>query len=234
MKPIFLGLTVTALVAACSGSDNNTAPVVETVQFEVVLSNLTAGQPLSPITIFINDTEQQIFEVGAPASIALEHLAESGDNTMLLNEITSAVESSAAEPLAPGANETLVLELNTTADTTASDTLYLSAISMLVNTNDAIVAVRNIDIAGLSVDQAISVSLSSYDAGTEANTETAATIPGPAGGGEGFNAIRDDIHDIVTGHSGIISADDGLSGSVLSQLHRWDNPAAGIVITRTR
>ena len=49
-----------------------------------------------------------------------------------------------------------------------------------------------------------------WDSGTEANSETAATIPGPAGGGEGFNATRDDS-DTVSFHSGVISQDDGLT-----------------------
>jgi len=70
-----------------------------------------------------------------------------------------------------------------------------------------------------------------YDAGTEANSETAATIPGPAAGGEGYNSTRDD-RDTVGGHPGVISADDGLTGSALDASHRFDNPVARITITR--
>lgn len=42
-----------------------------------------------------------------------------------------------------------------------------------------------------------------------------------ADGGEGFNAARSDINDIVRGDGGVVTADDGLSSSVLNQSHRF-------------
>jgi hypothetical protein len=75
------------------------------------------------------------------------------------------------------------------------------------------------------------MNMSVWDAGTEANDELAATIPGPAGGGEGFNADRND-DDRVAFHSGVISQDDGLASSALSANHRFLNPGAQLVITR--
>lgn len=74
--------------------------------------------------------------------------------------------------------------------------------------------------------------LNAYDAGTEANSESTATVPGPASGGEGFNALRDDMN-FVRIHPGVISAQDGLAGSDLSGDHRWDNPVVKLVVTRT-
>lgn len=71
-----------------------------------------------------------------------------------------------------------------------------------------------------------------YDAGTEANTEAAAHIPGPAGGGEGFNVARDDIADRVAIHSGVVSQDDGFAASDLTGQHRFDNPVAQVRIER--
>ncbi len=239
MKRIIFSLSLGVLLAACSDSNNNNSetvtppvepPAAATAQFEVRISNLTAGQPFSPVTVFITESPSMLFELGSAASIALENLAESGDNTMLLEEVNSLVETSASDPLAPGANETLSIEL----DSEAPSTLLLSVITMLVNTNDAIAARQDVDISALAVDDSITVTLASYDAGTEANSETAATIPGPTGGGEGFNADRSDVNDIISGHPGIVSADDGLTGSALSQLHRWDNHAANLTITRIR
>ena len=72
-----------------------------------------------------------------------------------------------------------------------------------------------------------------YDAGTEADTELAAEIPGPVGGGEGFNAARDDQGDRVSMHSGVISQDDGLVTSDLTGQHRFDNPVVRVLIERT-
>ena len=74
-----------------------------------------------------------------------------------------------------------------------------------------------------------------YDTGTEANTESADTVPGPAAGGgaqEGFNAARDDVRDAVFVHAGVITADDGLTSSTLSFTNRWDNPVMQVEIER--
>ena len=70
-----------------------------------------------------------------------------------------------------------------------------------------------------------------YDAGTEANSESSGTIPGPADGGEGFNSERNDSQ-IVSAHSGVVGQDDGLTQSVLNGNHKFDNPIMAITITR--
>jgi len=85
----------------------------------------------------------------------------------------------------------------------------------------------------LAVGESLMVATRAYDAGTEANSETSATVPGPAGGGTGFNVVRDDV-DRVSLHSGVVSNQDGLPTSALSDLQRFDNPTARIVVTRTQ
>ncbi|MGK0442632.1 MAG: hypothetical protein ACJA0N_002447 [Pseudohongiellaceae bacterium] len=230
MRKIILVSAMLALTACGSSNNNRVTPTpVLDAQYEVNAVNLTLGQPLSPLAVFIRDSSEKVFSVGSPASVELERLAESGDNSTLLTAIESVAEISGAAPLGPGASETLTLAF---AGSTAG--MHLSIVSMLVNTNDAITAVNAVDISGLAVGESATYSTVSYDAGTEANTETAATIPGPAGGGEGFNAIRDDIRDQVMMHSGVVTAADGLSSSDLNQQHRWDNPVARFRITRTQ
>ncbi len=54
----------------------------------------------------------------------------------------------------------------------------------------------------------------------------------PAGGGEGFNAARNDTNDVVAFHAGVVSKDDGLANSALSANHRFLNPGAKLTITR--
>ena len=102
---------------------------------------------------------------------------------------------------------------------------------MLVNTNDAFTGVTAKDISNLAVNESISLLTSSYDSGTEKNSELMATIPGPAAGGEGYNEMRDDV-DYVAMHPGVVTKDDGLAQSVLTQDHRFDNPTLSITITR--
>ena len=105
---------------------------------------------------------------------------------------------------------------------------------MLVNTNDAITGVNDVLVGDMAVGDSVTLRAIAYDAGTEANTETAATIPGPAGGGEGFNAARDDIADRVAMHPGIVGAEDGFATSNLTGQHKFDNPVALITIGRTQ
>jgi len=85
----------------------------------------------------------------------------------------------------------------------------------------------------MAIDDVKSWNLNVYDSGTEANSEAVGTIPGPADDGTGFDAARNDV-DFVALHSGVVSQDDGLSSSVLTQAHRFDNPAIKLTITRTK
>lgn len=238
MKKYLLFSTILAL-AACSGGDHDDdfvpppapqPPAVANAAFEVEALNLTPGQPLSPIAILIHDDSVQTFSVGQPASEALELLAESGDNSQLLSELEWPAKASGVAPLGPGASESFTLELP--GPDTAG--MRLTILGMLVNSNDAIAAVNGLAIDTLEVGQSMTLNALSYDTGTEANSETAATIPGPAGGGEGFNPARDDIRDQVTVHGGVVTADDGFTSSSLGQQHRWDHPVAQFRITRTR
>ena len=238
MKRYLTILGVATLLAACS--DSNTlqvppateAPEVEPpapgATFEVTTTNLTAGQPLSPIALIAHTDTLRVFTIGEAASVGLELLAEGGDNSGLLDEFDGRGEVSGEAPVGPGASETLTLELD--SDDTAAT--VLSVITMLVNTNDAITGFTGMDLASLAVGDSVTVDAVAYDAGTEANSEAAGTIPGPADSGEGFNETRDDLGDQVTMHPGVVTAADGLDGSVLMQIHRFDNPVARITVTR--
>ncbi|MDH5456618.1 MAG: spondin domain-containing protein, partial [Gammaproteobacteria bacterium] len=136
--------------------------------------------------------------------------------------------ASGAGPIGPGGTETITIEV------LESDvaTLRISTSSMLVNTNDAITALDAVDVSTLAAGTSMTWRTIAYDAGTEANTEEAAHIPGPAGGGEGFNAARDDIADRVSMHAGVVGQDDGFATSGLNNQHRFDNPVARVRITR--
>ncbi len=162
-----------------------------------------------------------------PASVALETLAESGDSSGLVDETGVNELLSGAGILVPGGSETISVSLE--QDSVAS----LSVVTMLVNTNDAFAGTTGFNLAALAVDQTTALRVIAYDAGTEANSEAKGTIPGPADGGEGFNAARDD-NDKVHAHPGVISMDDGLMDSVLSASHRFDNPVLLIKVTRIK
>jgi len=235
-----LAVTGVAIVAAACDSDGNNGnlggqmppPAPVTATFEVTVSNLSNAQPLSPIAVIAHQDAFSVFTVGSPASAGLETLAEGGDNSALLAEADAAAgtgdTASGAAPIGPAGSETVSLTLNE-ADLGPST---ISVSTMLVNTNDAITGVNAVPLAGMQVGDSVSMRTIAYDAGTEANTEQAAHIPGPAGGGEGLNAARDDIADRVAMHPGVVGQDDGFATSDLNGQHRFDNPVAQITIER--
>ena len=234
-KPLCRGLILGASVAfitAC-GSDNDVTvvevpppePTPVPTSYDVTVTNLTNAQPLSPIAVMLHDSAS-LWAVGEAATVALETMAESGDNSQLLADSRVLASTSGMGIVAAGASETIVVTIN---DRTMN---YLSVTTMLVNTNDAFTGLTNYDLSMLNVGDSVTLSMPIWDAGTEANTEEAMTIPGPAGNGEGFNASRE-IRDTVAYHPGVVSSDDGLTTSALDVSHKFDNPGVRILITRT-
>lgn len=228
------------LLTACGSSDDTPAPLPPPppASFELTLTNLTAGQPLSPLVAIAHDGSFALMTIGEPASVELERLAEGAETDPLVavaraSAMVSTTAVGTGGPVAPGASTTVSFDVPQGALATA----HLSLATMLVNTNDAIAALDGQAIGALAVGESMSVDLASYDTGTEANSESADTIPGPAGAGgaqQGFNAARDDIGDAVHAHSGAVTAADGLVGSALTALYRWDNPVARVRVRRTQ
>ena len=218
------------LVAACSDNNNpeppppSPPPAPTAKQYQIEVINLTHNQPFSPIAAILH-SDGSLWQINQQASVELEIMAESGDNSELLGLDFISNSTSGTGVVPPGNSESLMLE------TTLTEEIYVSIATMLVNTNDAFTGASLIDVTNLQAGDSLTLRANVYDAGTEGNTEAQGTIPGPADGGEGYNAIRDDIN-FVTVHPGVITQDDGLITSVLDQAHRFDNPASSIQITR--
>ncbi len=234
----FLLLAAAILLQGCDDDDDVSVvmpppPPPAMASFDVTVANLTNAQPLSPVAVIGHTGAYSLFAIGSAATTGLEDMAESGDNTALIAEATAAnvyVTGSGAAPIGPAGSETISITL------LASDvaTLQITAATMLVNTNDAFSALNGMDVSAMLVGDSVTVDTIAYDAGTEAETEAAIDIPGPAGGGEGFNATRSDDADRVSMHSGVVSQDDGFATSDLSEQHRFDNPVMRVRIERTQ
>jgi hypothetical protein len=230
-------LSAVVSLFACSDNDNvatTTAPPPPPpamASFNVTVENLTNAQPLSPIAVIAHQSGYEVFTVGSAASVSLEEMAEGGDNTALLAEADADVmvvaTTSGGAPIGPAGRETVSIDLPD-SDRVG---LRLSIATMLVNTNDAFTSL-NTAVDTMAVGDVLTFNSVAYDAGTEADTEMATDIPGPAGGGTGFDAARNDQADRVLMHSGIVSKDDGLATSDLTEQHRFDNPVARISIER--
>ena len=228
LAKILMGSAILAASLGFSGcSDSDDAEMMEEnlPKYEISITNLTAGQPISPVAVVLHNANYKMFALGESATLALETLAEGGDNSALLDGAmgTSDVDESLS-------SEGLLLPGTTTMVTLEGDADYLSLAGMLVNTNDGFIGLESYHLSHLSVGEALALEIKTYDAGTEANTESAATVP--AQGGEGFNAARDDSNAMVRLHAGVVTQDDGLSTSALTSLQRFDNPTAKVMIKR--
>lgn len=224
------------LLTACGGdssssssTENNDTDYV----FTVKVTNLTYAQPLSPPAIVLHDRSYRLFEEGTEASIGLEELAESGANAALLAEAQSddsVIQTVAGTSvISPGSSQEFTLRFD--SDEVLAEA-QVSLVTMLINTNDGFTGEKNIDISNFEINQDKTVSGPVWDSGTEENSETADSIPGPATSGEGFNSSRENDLNKIIFHPGVVSMDDGLSSSALTQAHRFDQPASRIRITR--
>ncbi len=218
------GLLLAVMAVGLQACNDSNDASVRT--FEITVSNLTTAQPLSPAAVIHHRADYHVYQVGSPASQAVERLAEGGDNGALLAESAADpavfVRRSGSAAIVPGGNETFTIS-HTAADP------RLTVMAMLVNSNDGFAAVDGIDLSGIANGGQAVYYGRAYDAGTEANSETASTVPGQ--GGEGFNVARDD-RDRIALHAGVVSQDDGLATSSLSVQHRFDNPVIEVRVRR--
>ncbi len=233
-EPVPSSSNSSSLTSSKSSSVVSSIAMKMTIKYSISITNLTAGQALSPAAIILHKPNYKTFDVGMPASLALEKIAEGGDNSLLLedanNNIGTFMTTKGNGMILPGKSESITLDIN--IDEMDKANLSLSLLTMLVNTNDAFTGLNSLVIGNMGIGEMMALDIVAYDSGTELNTESASTVPGPAVKGEGFNPMRDDVPSVVSLHSGAITNDDGLPTSALKSIHRWDNPVARISITR--
>ena len=214
------------IISACNDSSSSRKST-----YKVTVTNLTNNQPLAPQGFVLHTDGYLAWQTGEQATDGIEILAESGNPTAFLDQAITEnnvlLTAENASLIIPGSSDSVEIETSRDSD------LRISVASMLVNTNDAFTGITDALIGNMAVNESKTVFVPAYDAGTEANSETGATVPGPAGNGEGYNPVQDDSGFIYV-HPGVVTADDGLAGSTLNESHRWDNPVAKITVTRTQ
>jgi hypothetical protein len=226
-------LLLPLVLTACFHDEDEKDDDVTLYRYQISVINVSNNQPLSPMAVVLHNAGYGAWTPGMAASTGLEALAEGGDGTEFLAEADANNNVLATGTgnglIIPGASDTVELV------TMTADNLQLTVASMLVNTNDAFSGVAAHKLGSLGVGDSLRIYAKNYDAGTEADSETAATIPGPAGGGtgEGFNSARDDSVNFVAIHSGVVTMADGLTTSALDESHRFNGSVSMISITRT-
>jgi hypothetical protein len=219
---------------------------VRTSTYRVTIKNLTPGQPLSPPVVATHRGDDQLFEVGEPASVGVREIAENGNNAPLrafleanpFGVISDSAESSV--PLfpedTPGGEEppnppdfpdevTLTVE----ADRHARN---LSVVTMLVCTNDGFTGVNSLKLP--KAGRTVTVKTNGYDAHTEVNDEDLAHIVPPCqliGVSSGEPGM--DVSNPALAEGGVIAHHEGIKGGsdLVPSVHGWKNPVAEIKVT---
>lgn len=206
-----------------------------TARFLVSVTNLTASQAFTPPIVAAHRRPVDVFQVGEPASLGVQQIAENGNLAPLHTALGAdrhvadvVIALGDPPPLLPG--ETRAFEID--AERGAQ---YLSWVSMLICTNDGFTGVSG---AGLPsrVGQSETWYTAAYDAGTEINTEAAEDLVPPCG-------LLTGIHDgsIGTGMSNPALAENGVihhhpgiggDGDLTVGVHGWNDPVARIVVER--
>lgn len=210
--------------------------------YEVTISNAMLGQPVAPSVIATHTGAFSLFEVG-PAPMmgdsdyddyfALAAMAETGFPFHVYDQVSMSDGVYDATVLATNHNPPVIFpgESNSTTIYASGSAKYLSAVGMLGMTNDAVYAVRGAMLPR-GIGDTVRYSANAYDAGSEANEESADTIgalgatddnpmsgAGINEGGEGYIHIHSGIHGVA---------------DLSPEAHDWRNPVVEVTIKRVK
>jgi hypothetical protein len=208
--------------------------------YRVRITNAMLGQPVAPSVIATHTDEFQLFELGpAPMQgdpgyndyLALAAMAETGYPFHVLDQVAASDGVWDAKVLATDRTPPVLLpsESNSTVISASGNAKYLTAVAMLGATNDAVYAVRGIELPK-GIHDIVHVFANAYDVGSEANAESAATVgflgsteddgasfTGINMGGEGFIHVHSGIHGV---------------GGLAAATYDWRNPVVEVTIER--
>lgn len=199
------------------------------VTYNVTITNVSK-QIFSPPIVVVHSDDVAIYQPGQPASPELAAIAEDADATGMMSLLQS-LEGDGVDSYAIAGGNLLPGDSVTLEVTSQGFFKKITAFSMLVTTNDGFFAattpIQTLALGGNPFqDNVIRVAAPAWDAGSEANTEDCAFIPGPPCGSH-FVRDTDGAEGFVAIHNGIQGIGD-LDPALLD----WRNPVAMISIQR--
>ena len=222
MKRLLAGITITVIAFAIL-SENGIARANGRVKhFKVTITNITRGQIISPPVVVSHNGKFRLYALGEAATMELAYLAEDAMTDPLIGFLktrASVFDSRVGAGVIPP-GESLSVEVET-----KSGFRFISAVAMLVTTNDAFMGIQGVYARPW---KATVVDAAAYDAGSEFNSEDCRFIPGPPCGSGGVRDT-DDAEGFVYVHSGIHGA-----ASLDPADFDWQNPVARIIIEKVR
>jgi Spondin_N len=234
-------LLLASAVAAC-GTDQPTALTPSDLSanrlssaesFDVTITNLTTGQPLSPAVLVTHVRRVALFASGAVASAGIQAIAEDGNPVVAATMLTGTrgvydVVTTGAPAHRIGGPGPNAVQATIRAD---REHRLLSIATMLICSNDGFAGVNGVALP--ADDQPVTVYAYGYDAGTERNTEAGADIVppcfgiGPVSGPMGGGGRRAESRTIQM-HPGFHGERD-----LVPAQHGWQGPVAMITIQRS-
>ena len=190
-------------------------------RYAITITNLTRGQIFAPPAVVAHNSEYKMFTLGRPASFELSQLAEAGNGPLVLNAavaMPSVYRTALGNGgILPGTSQTIEIE-------TTRDFSRISIGAMLATTNDGFMAISGVRAPNRG---SVTVEAIGYDAGSEANSESCAYIPGPPCGDTNHNPAAPEGY--VHVHEGM----HGMSAGAFNPAQLdWRNPVAQIEIKR--
>lgn len=188
--------------------------------YRVTITNATSHHVITPPLIVVHNRKFKLFEVTEAASDGLATQAETGSPAGLYNEVSGA---HGVYDVITG-TDVIVYGNKATFEISAPKNAMISMTAMLATSNDAFTAISGKALPKKSV----SYMASTYDAGSEANNESCAYVPGPPCAGDSGNArATEGAEGFITIHGGI------KGGSDLNPAHLdWRGATSIVSITR--
>ena len=208
------------------------------LDISVTMTNLSHGSHFTPLLFAAHDASQHMFQEGVTASASLQAMAEGGDISLLSTDMMAIGADLAANPAAglmmPGQSVQFTM-------TTQDANTQLSAVAMVLPTNDGFVGIDSIALP--TTAGRYEYYLNAYDAGTEVNDEiiNGAGSPGTpgipadplgAGGANASGVAIAESNQTIHVHRGVLGDIDPAGGvsDLDSRVHRWLNPIAHLII----
>jgi hypothetical protein len=221
------------------------APSALARQYEVTITNLASGQPLTPPVVATHRAKHAIFAVGQPASVGVREIAENGNSAPLLafleadplNQFGGFAESTTGPLVPSGVPGDAMFDQSATVTVSGPPRAKrLSFVSMLICTNDGFTGSDGLKLPS-KVGKATTKTTAGYDAFTELNTEDYAHIVPPCQGlvGDSSGEPGTGVSDPALAEGGVISHHDGIQGGsdLKPEIHGWTDPVARIRVERT-
>jgi Spondin_N len=211
--------------------------------YRVTVTNLTSGQPLTPVLFATHRASADVFTVGAPASFGVKEIAENGNLTPLAEGLEASEQVSevfvGSMPIVPeGLPGSGMFPDSVTFEISAElGARRLSWVSMLICTNDGFTGLDSMTLPAHVGDE-VTAPTAGYDAGTEINTEDFADIVPPcqalvgvSSGEAGTGMSNPTLAEggVIHHHGGVVGGAD-----LLPEVHGWDvnAPVAEVMVER--